>query len=334
MELDELAHLASRAIALAAARQSNFRIRRRDEQLSQAGDVLYEKIGSRVRVARTYYIPYDRRFPSLALSLRRSGPFAGFFVARDAVLIAKSQASIIETLLADNPMLAISVADTLKVEYSPPVGEPLAELGPVELLTQSARRIRLGLTGRSVDIVNLIFTPENASPDDISILYALFMAYLSRDADFATFRAELFTRYKEFRSRTPARLPVVDIRHNASLESFLEKWLPLALFYHNMRPADNVLQALISAKVLQELDSGFISPELHVDLEALMGLILDKRRRESIALKKDPASPSKDVAEEIGDIDAVSSILDRILNWMGPPPTPLLSRAGSPVGAL
>src|SRR6266702_2624484 len=312
MNRAELTEAAASAIALCVLAKDGFRIHPSHQQLVSAGNIIYPLVAERIDLV-DFRPSANSRGLSSERKIRR-------FV-RDFTAVNHDR---IGAVLLRNPVIALRIAEILEVDYSPDVEFILKEITPEKDIPRAARSIRDGLESRSLDIVRLVLDPSEDNSDEVTVFFALLVAYLYNNDTLQNFADALTRRYKELTDLVPTRQPSGAIRDPEDFEEFIRDWLPRALFYHAIarRPVNLVIESLVEAELIHSSESPLLPSAVEANLDKVLRLVQRSSRAKTSPISQSPETtdPSQ---EDVGDLDTVSSIMNHIYNWMGPPPTPI-----------
>jgi hypothetical protein len=196
------------------------------------------------------------------------------------------------------------------------------------------------LRHRSPNIVGLLIDPSNRKTSEIAVLYALLIAYLDRDLQFSTYIRDLAHRISELSvERRLDRVPGSGSSYDEALSDFIANWTSVTRVKNALTGTGQVrvIDALSHMRVINDEDGHWLPQHIIDGISALKRYVIF----DAGFLKEEKPASSRQLidsgSEFIGDIDSVSDILNRILNWMGPPPSPTFARVGpsstSPAGS-
>lgn len=310
MNRQELTDAAINAIALCVLAKDGFPIGQSCQRQASAGNLIHPLIGERIELSEVDIKSHS--WMPTGLAIKR-------FVRRFTAV----NGSKIDLVLWKNPIIALRVAEILGLDYSPTISGSPPRSDPSRSISIAASQIESGLMSRSLDILRLILNPSEENSEEIAVFYALLVALLHKDDDLSIFRADLTSRYKILADLVPTQQPSGALPNSGEVEVVIQYWLPNALFYHaiSQRPVDLVIESLIKAELLLPSAPPLLPATVEEELHKVLGLVRTATKNVSDTQSSD-VDPSE---EDVGDMDTVSSIMDRIYNWMGPPPIPVSS---------
>jgi hypothetical protein len=314
----QLADGAAEAIALYELANEGFRLPFSRQRLVSAGGQILPLIAERTRFAPTH--------PAFHIGWLRPRIAAKRYVRR----FKRQNTNRVAAVLDRNPIVALRIAEVLEVEYSP---FPAQITAPLEnsswTIPRAAESIRNGLLKQpSLDIPRIILNPSEEDSDAVAILFALLVAYLHKNHSLTDFQADLTKRYQKLPGLVPTKQPTGPLPVSGDVEDLIREWLPHALFYHAIaqRPVNLIVETLIDQKLIFSSGPHLLPDKIARGLDRVLELIKPESSGGHTGSSRPKATTSS--SEDIGDIGAASSIMDRIYNWMGPPPTPTSSRLG------
>jgi hypothetical protein len=178
--------------------------------------------------------------------------------------------------------------------------------------------------------VGLLIDPSNHNSAELVILYALIVAYLNRDAQFDAYTTNLGIRIKGLASeRHMDHVPSSRVIYSPTLSSFVNNWASITKVKDALTKTGHIpiVEALCHMQILNRADDLWLQQHIARNISAIEKHII---LGENFSGEEKPAPPNQQIdsgSEFIGDIDSVSDILNRILNWMGPPPSPTFANA-------
>jgi hypothetical protein len=309
----KLADAAVRAIALFVLAKEGFPIRPSQQRLVSAGNLIRPLI--------------DERIDLIDLPIPPNGGWGSLDgkVKRYIRLYTRENFRSVAGVLTHNSIVAVRIAEILEFAYTPVI-DSVPQPDPEISIPRAARKIAVGLTNHSLEIARLVLNPSEEDSDEVAVFFALLVAYLYANDTRSAFQLGLTERYEGLGRLIPTQPPVKVIQNSGDIENFISSWLPHALFFHSItqRPVPLVVESLVKAELISSSGAPLLPDNVKTQLDAALAFArsLPEKKNSPVPRHSTASDPAQ---EDVGDIGAVSTIMDRIYNWMGPPPSPISS---------